>query len=106
MSRPRTVLATAVVYACVCIAILISTKPWMGGEGGISYVVMMNVISFPSGMIPTYALSLLSDMAAGTKYQWITATSPFWWLFVLFGCGIVGYGQWLLLSRLILRSNM
>ena len=107
MLSGRALLATtALLYSVVCLFILLAFKPWLGGDGALSYTIGMNLVSFPGGMIPTYVLSLLSDMAAGTKYEWVTATSPFWWLFLLVGCGGLGYGQWLLVSRLLSRSNM
>ena len=106
LSGRALVATTAILYSALCLFVLLTTKPWGGGDGAISYTIGMNLVSFPSGMIPTYVLSLLSDLAAGTQYEHVTATSPFWWLFLLIGCGGVGYGQWLLVSRLLSRSNM
>jgi hypothetical protein len=106
MLRGRALLATtAILYSGVCLFVVLAFKPWTGGDGAVSYTIGMNLISFPSGMFPSYVLSLLSDMAIGTKYEWVT-DAPFWWLFLLIGCGGVGYGQWLLVSRLLSRSNM
>ena len=106
LSGRALLVTTALLYSGVCLFVLLATKPWTGGDGSISFTIGMNLVSFPGGMIPTYLLSLLSDLAAGTKYESVTATSPFWWLFLLVGCGGVGYGQWVLVSHLLSRSNM
>jgi hypothetical protein len=90
--RPLLV-TTAVLYSGVCLIILFAFKPWAGGDGGLSYAIGINLVSFPSGMIASCVLS------------WVTADSAYWWLYLLVGCGVVGYGQWLLVSRLISRSN-
>ena len=90
--RPLLV-TTAALYSAVCLFILFAFKPWTGGDGGLSFAIGINLVSFPSGMIASYVLS------------WVTADSPYWWLYLLVGCSVVGYGQWLLVSRLISRSN-
>lgn len=106
MLSGRALLATtAISYSGVCLFVLLAFKPWSGGDGALSYAIGINLVSFPSGMVASYVLSLSADMAIGTKYEWITV-SPFWWLFLLIGCGGVGYGQWLLVARLLSRSNM
>jgi hypothetical protein len=106
MLSGRALLATtALLYTGVCLFVLLAFKPWMGGDGAVSYSIGINLVSFPSGMIASYVLSLLSDMAIGTTYEWINA-SPSWWLLLLIGCGVVGYGQWRLVSRLLSRSNV
>src|SRR3954465_3628675 len=94
MLSGRPLLATtAILYSGVCLFVLFAFKPWTGGDGGLSYVIGINLVSFPSGMVASYVLS------------WVTADSPFWWLYLLVGCGGVGFGQWLLVWRLLSRSN-
>src|SRR4051812_14055770 len=93
LSGRRLLATTAILYSGVCLFILFAFKPWTGGDGGLSYAIGINLVSFPSGMIASYVLSR------------VTANSPYWWLYLFLGCGVVGYGQWLLVSRLLSRSN-
>ena len=97
MSRRLIIVTTAIGYALVCVAISLTTEPWKGGEEGIVFAILMNAVSFPSGIIPTSLLSAMSSLASGTSLEWFFATSPFWWVFLLIGCGVAGYAQWFMI---------
>lgn len=94
MSRKIIFVGCIFVYAMLCVLILLATEPWKGGDESISFVFLINAISFPAGMIASLILFLLSILASGTSYAWITETSPFWWSFLLIGCVVLGFAQW------------
>ena len=97
------IIATTAGYAILCLAILLTNEPWKGGEEGISFVVLINAVSFPSGVIASLLLDAMSRLAAGTSLEWITARSPFWWLFLFVGCSALGYIQWFMILPRITR---
>ena len=93
------------IYVLACVGVLFMTKPWAGGDGSISFAVLINLLSIPSGLVATWMLSALTSAAHGTEFQELLTMSPFWWLFLLIGCGGLGYLQWFILFRLIARTK-
>jgi hypothetical protein len=57
MPLPRTFLVVSGIYLAACIFVLVTTEPWSGGEGGIVFAVLINLLSIPGGLLATRALS-------------------------------------------------
>jgi hypothetical protein len=90
-------------YVLACIGIALFTRPWRGEEGALLFGVLINVISMPSGLIPTISLSALTEAVAGTEYHQMISTSPFWWLFLVAGCALFGWLQWFIIMPWVMR---
>lgn len=102
--KSRTALSlTAAAYWALCLAILLSTQPWNGGDGSIGFGILINVPSFPAGLVPTAILDSLTTAAHGTPFENAFSVSPLWWLFLFLGCGCFGFLQWFVLLPQALR---
>jgi len=93
----------AAAYWGLCLLILVLTRPWNGGDGSIGFGVLINLPTFPAGVVPTAVLAWLTGAAVGTRYENALSLSPLWWLFLFVGCSGLGFVQWFLLLPKVLQ---
>jgi hypothetical protein len=83
-----------VAYLASFAVVLLITQPWLGGEAGAVYAILVNLISFPAGVIPSVVSGWLSWATKHTALAEFFCCSAFWWIFVGVGCAGFGYAQW------------
>jgi hypothetical protein len=74
----------------------------LAGDSSIVFTILINVVSFPAGLLPSYVSGLFPS-GTGSSLGAFLCCSAFWWLFLFFGCGAAGYLQWFVVVPAIHR---
>ena len=102
--KPRTALSiAAATYWTLCLIILLLTAPWNGGDGSLVFLIWINLPSFPSGVVASIVLALITSAASGTAFENALSVSPLWWLSLFVGCGVLGFVQWFIVLPKVLE---
>jgi len=78
----------------VCVAILLITQPWQGGDGNLSFFFWLIIVSFPFGAAGAALFGLVGELAHGTAFEQQMCCTAFWWSSYLGLQLAVGYVQW------------
>ena len=93
MATRKPLVLAKLIYLTVCVGALLWGRPWLAGDASIVFTVLINVATFPVGLLPTYLSGLFSSGAGSALGAFLCCTS-FWWLFLFASCSTLGYLQW------------
>jgi hypothetical protein len=84
--------------------LLLWTKPWLGGDGSLSFFFSLLYASFPSALAGAAVFAGVTELANGTWFEHYMCCTPVWWS-AYFGIQLVlGYAQWLVIAPMLWRG--